>query len=389
GCRTGRCGDLWCGLVIGLRARLVRNALGADLEGVVVAPDGTFWMVDEYRPAIYHFDATGRLLERYVPQGTAAAVGQPAGTFGIEALPAVLGQFRRANRGFEAVAFDPAVNKLYAFVQTTLDNPDTSNAGVRNNGNVRVVEFDLGSRLVTAEYVYVMRDTTAAGTAKTDKLGDAVALGGGKFLVLERDDRTGADSNKLVYQIDLAGATNITALPNPLAAPAAVAGQTIEQLNATELAAAGIVPVKKTLAVNAAAVGYTGVSKPEGLARIDATTFALLNDNDFGVLAQAIAGDGTIPLNPTPEPIRLGLLSLATSNGLDASDREVSSTVSRINIQKWPVLGLYLPDAIATYSVGGKTYYVTANEGDARDYTGFQEEARVSALDLDDALFPN
>jgi len=373
--------------------QLPNDPLGADLEGVVVAPDGTFWMVDEYRPAIYHFDATGKLIERFVPQGTAAAAGQPAGTFGTEALPAVLGQFRRANRGFEAVAFDPAVNKLYAFVQTTLDNPNTSTTGVRDNGNVRVVEFDVGTKTVTAQYVYVMRDTTAAGLAKTDKIGDAVALGGGKFLVVERDDRTGADSNKLVYEIDLAGATNITALPNPLTAPAAVAGQTIEELNATELAAAGIVPVKKTLAVNAASVGYTGVSKLEGLARIDATTFALLNDNDFGVFAQAIAGDGTVPLNPNPEPIRLGLLSFATSNGLDASDRDLGPAFSagRQNIQKWPVLGMYMPDAIATYAVGGKTYYVTANEGDARDYTGFNEEIRVGAggYVLDPAVFPN
>ncbi len=43
--------------------------------------NGSFWMVDEYRPAIYHFDPTGVLVNRYVPQGTAAAAGQPAGTF--------------------------------------------------------------------------------------------------------------------------------------------------------------------------------------------------------------------------------------------------------------------------------------------------------------------
>ena len=35
----------------------------------------------------------------------------------------------------------------------------------------------------------------------------------------------------------------------------------------------------------------------------------------------------------------------------------------------------------------GKTYLVTANEGDARDYTGFSEEARVGSLTLDAASF--
>jgi hypothetical protein len=48
---------------------------------------------------------------------------------------------------------------------------------------------------------------------------------------------------------------------------------------------------------------------------------------------------------------------------------------------------MYQPDAIATYSAGGQTYLITANEGDARDYTGFAEEARVSTLRLDPSVF--
>lgn len=66
-------------------------------------------------------------------------------------------------------------------------------------------------------------------------------------------------------------------------------------------------------------------------------------------------------------------------NGLDASDRD-----GAINIATAPVFGLYMPDAIASYDVKGKTYYVTANEGDARD-----EDARVKSLDLDPTAFPN
>ncbi len=34
-------------------------------------------------------------------------------------------------------------------------------------------------------------------------------------------------------------------------------------------------------------------------------------------------------------------------------------------------------------------YLITANEGDARDYDGFAEEARVSSLNLDPTAFPN
>ncbi|MET0387294.1 MAG: choice-of-anchor I family protein [Polyangiales bacterium] len=70
--------------------------------------------------------------------------------------------------------------------------------------------------------------------------------------------------------------------------------------------------------------------------------------------------------------------------GLDPSDED-----GAVQIANWPVLGLYLPDAIASYSVEGQTYLVTANEGDSRDYEGFSEEARVEDLVLDPEVFPN
>jgi hypothetical protein len=70
--------------------------------------------------------------------------------------------------------------------------------------------------------------------------------------------------------------------------------------------------------------------------------------------------------------------------GLDASDRD-----NAINIANWPVKGMYQPDGIAAYRHRGETFLVTANEGDARDYDGFAEEARVSSLNLDPTIFPN
>lgn len=76
-------------------------------------------------------------------------------------------------------------------------------------------------------------------------------------------------------------------------------------------------------------------------------------------------------------------------NALDPSDRDGPGNNGRIAIVNRPVFGMYQPDAVAAYSAGGKTYLATANEGDARDWPGFAEEARVSALDLDDAAFPD
>lgn len=69
-------------------------------------------------------------------------------------------------------------------------------------------------------------------------------------------------------------------------------------------------------------------------------------------------------------------------NELDASDKD-----DAINIQNWPVLGMYQPDAIATYAIAGETYVLTANEGDSRDYDGFSEEVRVEDLSLNPIVF--
>lgn len=72
------------------------------------------------------------------------------------------------------------------------------------------------------------------------------------------------------------------------------------------------------------------------------------------------------------------------NKGMDASN-----VTKGVNIANFPVKGLFLPDAIASYSVGGVNYLVTANEGDARAYSGFSEEKRISALLLDASKFPN
>lgn len=98
----------------------------------------------------------------------------------------------------------------------------------------------------------------------------------------------------------------------------------------------------------------------------------------------------------------------ADGNGLDASNRDDS-----INIQNWPVQGLYMPDSIVAYQARGGTYLVTANEGDAREY-GYDaaeadcpsssgapfyeyddgeciyiDEARIKDVELDPVAFPD
>ncbi|WP_336367534.1 choice-of-anchor I family protein [Marinobacter sp. C2H3] len=47
-------------------------------------------------------------------------------------------------------------------------------------------------------------------------------------------------------------------------------------------------------------------------------------------------------------------------NTLDASQKD------GVNLKNWPVMGMYMPDSIAAFTVAGVDYVVTANEGDDR-----------------------
>lgn len=69
-------------------------------------------------------------------------------------------------------------------------------------------------------------------------------------------------------------------------------------------------------------------------------------------------------------------------NELDTSDKD------DIKIGKAPVLGMYMPDGMTLFQSNGKTYLVTANEGDAREYIndavnpiqGYAEEVSVKDI---------
>jgi hypothetical protein len=354
------------------------DRLGGDFEGIVVNAAGSFWMADEYRPAIYHFDSTGKLLKRLVPIGSHAAAGLPvpaagaAGDLGIEALPAAIAQ-RRQNRGFEAIAMQSG--KLYAFVQSPIRNPvSLTNAALTAMKNVRLIEIDPAT-FATRQFIYIMDNPAAVDAADTraDKIGDMTALPGQGFLVIERDDDAlpeapPATISKKVYAFNLTGATEITAKDT------LYAGKSLDQMTAAELAAVGVRPLAKVLHIDLVQAGYADYEKVEGLALIDATTVAVINDNDFQVGGSVIdQATGRFTLDPDAEPTVLGIIKM--NQGIDASDRD-----NVINIRNWPVFGMYQPDAIANYKACGETYFVTANEGDARDYDGFAEEARARSV---------
>jgi len=105
--------------------------------------------------------------------------------------------------------------------------------------------------------------------------------------------------------------------------------------------------------------------------------FVTLQENN-GIAEVDLESGTIVKINP------LGTKDISLAqNAMDPSDRD-----NKISLGTWPVKSFYLPDAISYFAVNGAQYLITANEGDAREYTAFDEQARVSTLKLDPTAFP-
>lgn len=71
-------------------------------------------------------------------------------------------------------------------------------------------------------------------------------------------------------------------------------------------------------------------------------------------------------------------------NAIDVSDKD-----DKIAFNPWKVKGMYMPDAISHFSANNVPYFVTANEGDAREYAAYSDIKRMKDMKLDAAVFPD
>lgn len=233
------------------------DPMGLDTESLARDADGSYWMGEEYRPSVLHLTAQGRLLSRWVPEGTGDKYGQPL-------LPAHLLK-RRLNRGFEGIAVDE--KSVYAFLQSGLKGePDVS----------RIEQIDKATGKPQATLIYPF-DTTPAGFQKVDKIGDAVSIGHGQFYVIEQNGSTNETAYRRIYKIDIRGATNLLQMPERLVQRE----ELCEGERKVERAEVCLLPVRKQLVADLTELGLREADKAEGLAVVDEKTLAVVNDNDF------------------------------------------------------------------------------------------------------------
>lgn len=189
-------------------------------------------------------------------------------------------------------------------------------------------------------------------------------------------------------------------------------GEPLALTASTTQEARGSISIIDTTRDSVTTLGFSAYDGTSGLGRI--VTPGSKPSLDWEPEYIAVARDGKSAMVTLQEANAVAMIDLTTNsitsvkslglkdfnlpqNAIDTSDRDgPGNTALAGNYRTVPVKGLYMPDAIAAYSSGGKTYYVTANEGDSRNLDdfvdgAFNEEVRVGSGSyvLDPTAFPD
>ena len=211
-----------------------------DPEGFVINPrTGTLLVSDEYGPSLYEFNRSGQLLRTFTPPANLVPKVGADVNFGAPYPTSTAG--RESNRGLEGLAISPDGKFAYAMLQngTIQDGRTSGGRGIYT----RIVKYDTETGLAVAQYAYKLESSAQGGGISA-----IVALGGDRFLVLERNNRgIGVDAtlnsaDKNVYEIDLTNAVDVTNINLPAAATFVGAVSKIAKvmdLDANTLAALG------------------------------------------------------------------------------------------------------------------------------------------------------
>ncbi|QGZ43108.1 esterase-like activity of phytase family protein [Pseudoduganella flava] len=262
------------------------DANGIDSEAIVFDKQrNALWISDEYGPFIVKVDAATGIIQNKYAAGTG--------------LPAIFAK-RRANRGMEGLSLDTSTDKLHGFLQSPLSDGSALYSVTGKNEQVeryarftRWIEFDPKTGTTTKMYAYPI---TAAdyenGRTGNAKLGDVVALGNGKFIVIEQGaDPKGKVFNKLML-VEIGAATDISAAAfnadTSDLEKSSMAGSAVNGADWSK-----VVPLKKTVLLDLNAIGWLA-EKAEGLTVVDANTLAIANDNDFGLKTKVFTPTGDV-----------------------------------------------------------------------------------------------
>jgi len=279
----------------------------------------------------------------------------------------------------EIVAYDKVHNRTYVV------NANSGHVDVLDNSNLS----NIG--LITS--ISVADDLVAAGSvANTSVVGAAnsVAVNGNIMAVaVEADPKTdngwvlfySTTNNSLLRAVQVGALPDmLTFTPDGTKVVVANEGEPDEgYLNDPE----GSVSIIKVSDYSVVNVGFTDFNVG-GLRNSELPADKMVIDGFNATVARslepeyiAVRADGAKAYVTLQENNAIAVIDLAAGTvekifGLGFKDHSIPgneldvSQKDGINIKNWPVMGIYMPDTISAFTFNGKTYLVTANEGDSR-----------------------
>ena len=242
-----------------------------------------------------------------------------------------------------------------------------SATGAPSTPNGKLVVFDTNGKVLSSpDILGVLPDSVTFAPNGTTAL---VAIEGQP--VCAKDDPATAAKEDTDYSkaSDPEGGVSIVDLTNPAAPVVKFAG--FKQFNVAQMKAKGI-------AVSSVVNNVAKDFEPEFITAVD-------NKYAYVTIQEANA-IGKLDIEAASfESVTRAFESKLSVTARDTSDRD--SGAGPRNYAN--VVGASQPDAIASFKVGSGHYFVTANEGDAREYTCLNDDQRASSLKVDTRRFPN
>jgi hypothetical protein len=242
-----------------------------------------------------------------------------------------------------------------------------SATGAPSTPNGKLVVFDTNGKVLSSpDILGVLPDSVTFAPNGTTAL---VAIEGQPVCAKDDPATTAKEDTDYLKASDPEGGVSIVDLTNPAAPVVNFAG--FKQFNVAQMKAKGI-------AVSSVVNNVAKDFEPEFITAVD-------NKYAYVTIQEANA-IGKLDIEAASfESVTRAFESKLSVTARDTSDRD--SGAGPRNYAN--VVGASQPDAIASFKVGSGHYFVTANEGDAREYTCLNDDLRGSSLKVDTRRFPN
>jgi hypothetical protein len=242
-----------------------------------------------------------------------------------------------------------------------------SATGAPSTPNGKLVVFDTNGKVLSSpDILGVLPDSVTFAPNGTTAL---VAIEGQPVCAKDDPATTAKEDTDYLKASDPEGGVSIVDLTNPAAPVVKFAG--FKQFNVAQMKAKG-------MAVSSVVNNVAKDFEPEFITAVD-------NKYAYVTIQEANA-IGKLDIEAASfESVTRAFESKLSVTARDTSDRD--SGAGPRNYAN--VVGASQPDAIASFKVGSGHYFVTANEGDAREYTCLNDDQRGSSLKVDSRRFPN